>query len=233
MPQKSLKVTTGLTSEIAKLNPLVREHTAYYIGKTRVPSVTTILDGNLGWKWPALIGWTKKVMRQGVDPDAAKTDAGTVGTLVHAMIEAYLTKKEVNYAFFSEDQRKQAKIAFDGFLEWFRVSKVLPLGAEVPLTHTALRYGGTIDLWCLIGDKHRHTLVDFKSSTAVYLDHRIQVAAYSELIRHRYKKSHDVIILHLNKELGTVTPHPFPNLTKELEVFKLCLRLERIHKNLK
>jgi hypothetical protein len=79
----------------------------------------------------------------------------------------------------------------------------------------------------------RWTLVDFKSSTAVYLDHRIQVAAYSELIRHRYKKAHDVIILHLNKELGTVTPHPFPNLTKEWEVFKLCLRLEKIHKHLK
>ena len=224
-------MTDGLTSEIAKLNPLVREHTAYYVGKTRVPSVTTILDGNLGWKWPALLGWTKKVMRQGMDPDAVKTDAGTVGTLVHAMIEAHLTKKEVDYAFFSEDQRKQAKIAFNGFLKWLRESEVVFLGAEIPLTHTVLRYGGTIDLWCRMGDKYK--LVDFKSSTAVYLDHRIQVAAYSELIRHRYKKSHDVIILHLNKELGSVTVHPLTDLTKEWEVFKLCLRLDKLRHKLK
>ena len=224
-------MSEGLTSEIAKLNPLTREHTAYYIGKTRVASVTTILDGNLGWKWPALVGWIKKTMRQGMDPDAVKTEAGTVGTLVHAMIEAYLTEKEVDFTFFSEQQRAQAAIAYGGFLVWLRGNKVKKIEAEAPLTHTALRYGGTIDLWCQMGK--RYTLVDFKSSTAVYLDHRIQVAAYSELVRHRYKKDHDVIILHLNKELGTVTPHPFPNLTKEWEVFKLCLRLEKIHKHLK
>ena len=224
-------MTDGLTSEIAKLNPLVREHTAYYVGKTRVPSVTTILDGNLGWKWPALLGWTKKVMRQGMDPDAVKTDAGTVGTLVHAMIEAFLSAKEVDYSFFSKTQQTVARVAFGGFMGWFRENKISTLGAEVPLTHTALRYGGTIDLWCKMGN--RYTLIDFKSSTAVYLDHRIQVAAYSELIRHRYKKSHDVIVLHLNKELGSVTVHTLTDLTKEWEVFKLCLRLDKLRHKLK
>jgi ATP-dependent exoDNAse (exonuclease V) beta subunit len=223
-------MTNGLESEIAKLNPLTREHTVYMIGSERVPSVTTVLN-NLGWKFPALMGWQAKMLRQGIDPDAAKTDAGTVGTLVHAMIQAYLTNKEVDYQFFSEAQRALAKTAFKGFLDWYDEKKVKPLAVEASLTHTTYRYGGTIDLWCKIGS--RYTLIDFKSSTAVYLDHRIQVAAYSELAKHRYNKPHDVLILHLNKYLGVVTPHPYPDLRREREVFLICLKLEKIHKHLK
>ena len=224
-------MTDGLTSEIAKVNPLVREHTVYRIGSVRVPSVTTVLDSNLGWKWPALMGWVKKQLRQGIDPDATKTDAGTVGTLVHAMIQAHLTNTEVDYQFFSEAQQKLATVAFDGFLKWFGGNKIEPVAVEAPLTHLRLRYGGTIDLWGRIGK--RYVLCDWKSSTAIYLDHRIQVAAYSELALHRYKHKHDVIIVHLNKELGTVTPHPFPDLSRELEVFKTCLKLNQLHANLK
>ena len=230
MPQKSLKVTTGLQSEIEKVNPLTREHQSYFIGSERVPSVTTVL-ANLGWKYPALMGWQAKMLRLGIDPDAAKTEAGTVGTLVHTMIQANLTGKEVDYQFFSAEQKRLADKAFGGFLDWFQENKIEPIGVEVQLTHLRLRFGGTIDLWCKMNGKY--TLVDHKSATAVFLDHRIQLAAYSELVTHRYKKKHDLLILHLNKENGIVTPHLYPSLRDELEAFKLCLRLENLHRRLK
>ena len=220
-----------MEDEVDKINKMIREHTSYYIGKTRVSSVTTIIDGNLGWKWPALMGWTKKMMRQGLDPDAVKTEAGTVGTLVHAMIQAHLTERDVDYAFFSADQQKQAQTAFGGFLDWYNENRVKPIEVEDPIVHKSLRYGGTLDLYCMMNSKR--TLVDFKSATAVYLDHRIQLAAYEQLALHRYKKPVKLIILHINKETGVATPHPFAQLIKEWEVFKLCLRLEKIHKHLK
>lgn len=223
-------MTEGLTSEISKVNPLVQEHTVYKIGSERIPSVTTVL-GNLGWKWPALLGWQAKMLRQGIDPDATKTEAGTTGTLVHLMIEAFLKNTKTDLSFFSDEQISKAKAAFSGFKKWYKKNDVQPLAVEEILTHRTLRYGGTIDLRCMMNEKH--TLVDWKSATAIFVDHRIQAAAYAELIRHRYKTKVDVVIVHLNKETGVATPHEFPDLKSELEVFRLCLKLHRLHLTVK
>lgn len=223
-------MTDGLTSEIAKVNPLLQEHTVYKIGSERIPSVTGVL-ANLGWKYPALLGWQAKMLRQGIDPDASKIAAGTVGTLVHLMIEAFLQKTIVDLSFFSEDQIVKARVAFGGFMKWYKKNKIKPLAVEEILTHRVLRYGGTIDLRCTVNG--RPTLVDWKSATAIFVDHRIQAAAYAELIRHRYKTKVDVVIVHLNKETGVATPHEFPDLKSELEVFRLCLKLHRLHLTVK
>ena len=231
---------TSLPSELEakpKVNPLLREHQKYYIGKGKkqVSGVTTIIDQNLGWKYPALLGWTKKQLRQGIDPDASMNEAGTVGTLVHAMIEAQFSGKEVDMQFFSPSQQGLARVAYSAFLLWWNKQKYEVIGAELQLVHKTLRYGGTIDLLC----KSKHgkvkilTLIDFKSSSAIYLDHRIQASAYQQLVFHKYKKVPEVIILHLNKETGSPTPHPFPTLTKEWEVFKTCLKLHRLHNLIK
>lgn len=229
---------TALPSEIEakpKVNPLLREHQKYYIGKKQVPGVTTIIDQNLGWKYPALLGWTKKQLRQGIDPDASMKEAGTVGTLVHAMIEAKFSGQEVDRRFFSEAQYASAMYAYGGFEGWWDMQRPDVVGAELQIVHKSLRYGGTIDLLCSsgVGKRKVLTLIDFKSSSAIYLDHRIQASAYQQLVLHKYKKVPEVIILHLNKETGMPTPHPFSTLAKEWEVFKLCLRLQKIHSLIK
>ena len=220
---------TGLESDSPKKNPLTAEHTIYRIGKERVPSVTVII-GNLGWKWPALMGWQRKMFRQGIDPDAAKSEAGTVGTLVHMLIHSALTGEPVLDRFFSKEQREAADRALIGFWEWWKENKVEPIYVERQLTHARLRYGGTIDLWCKQGKKY--LLADWKSSSAVFIDHRIQLAAYSELVKHRIGKPHRCTIFHLSKETGQFTAHPFDDLSRELRVFKLCLELDRLKKEL-
>ena len=216
----------GLESDSPKKNPLTAEHTIYKIGRERVPSVTGIIGTNLGWKWPALMGWQRKMFRQGIDPDAAASEAGTVGTLVHMLIHSALTGEPVPDRFFSKEQREIADRALIGFWEWWKENKIEPIYVERPLTHTRLRYGGTIDLWCKKGKKY--LLADWKSSSAVFVDHRIQLAAYSELINHRIGKPHDRIIFHLDKNTGQFTPHPFVDLKSEMEVFLLCLKLQKI-----
>jgi ATP-dependent exoDNAse (exonuclease V) beta subunit len=57
---------------------------------------------------------------------------------------------------------------------------------ELPLVHEELLYGGTIDL--LANLNPQFTLIDFKSSNHLYAEHRIQVAAYAELLCHVYKE---------------------------------------------
>jgi len=223
-------MSEGLTSEVVKVNPRTREHQAYYVGKTRVPSVTGVL-ANLGWKFPALMAWQLKMIRQGIDPEALKTEAGTVGTLVHSMIQAFLTDTKVDLQFFSKDQIDRATLAFDGFMGWYEENDMSPIAVEEQLTHAYYRYGGTIDLRCKMRGKS--TLCDFKTATAIFLDHRIQLAAYERLVLHKYKKPVQLVIIHLNKETGTVTPHEYLALTKEWECFKLLLRLNKLKQEFK
>ena len=226
---------TALPSEIEakpKVNPLLREHTIYKIGGKRVPSVTTLLALlNLDSKYQRLMGWQLKTVRAGLDPNAVSKDAATIGTLVHAMAEAYLLGNEVDTQFFSEDQIRIAKVGFDAFLSWFAKEKLKPIQVERPLTHPRLRYGGTIDLWAK--SPKDHVLLDLKSSTAIFWDHRIQVAAYSELARVRYKKKHRVIILHLDKQTGVPTPHEYPDLTREFKCFRICMEAYKLERELK
>ena len=225
-------MTNGLESELVKVNPLVREHTIYKIGRERLPSVTALIAlSNLDSKYQRLMGWQLKTVRAGLDPTAVSGDAATVGTLVHAMAEAHLTGTEVDYQFFSADQQRIADIAFTTFLGWLKENKIEPIAVEKPLTHLTYRYGGTIDIWARSGK--RYLLCDLKSSTAVFLDHRIQLAAYSQLVTHRYKKPHDCMILHLSKETGQLTIHPFSDLKAEWEVFRTCLKLHDLQKRLK
>ena len=55
----------------------------------RLKSVTTIINGNLGWKTGALIGWNLKLVDQGLNPRAELKKAGRIGTLAHTMIEEF------------------------------------------------------------------------------------------------------------------------------------------------
>ena len=55
----------------------------------RLKSVTTIINGNLGWKTGALIGWNLKLVDQGLNPREELKKAGRIGTLAHTMIEEF------------------------------------------------------------------------------------------------------------------------------------------------
>ena len=227
-------MTDGLTSEIAKEEagpPQLRVHTPYYIGKQRIPSVTTIIDGQLGWKWPALMGWQRRELLAGRDPEKTKGHAANIGDLAHAMIEEFLVGKVVDLSWFSDEVKNKAGVAFESFQAWYGKQDLKVIATEQSLTHGRHRYGGTIDLLAKLNGKF--SLIDFKSSRQVWVDHRIQLAAYRELVRHRYNKIPATWILHLGKDEPAFGANYYSDLTKELKVFRLCLRMYELSKDLK
>ncbi len=219
----------GLESTIKK-NPLTKSHTVYKIGKQRVPSVTTLLN-NLGWKWPALMAWQKRELLAGNDPQAMAKEAAKAGTLAHKFMENHFIDEPVDLTFFSEDQISKAQRAYKAFKDWVAQVDIIPLVCEEYLTHAYYRYGGTADLICALNGVF--TVVDYKTSRAVYTDHRIQVSAYQQLIKKKYGQMPDVWILRVGRDGGEFEAHHYPDLTNEWKVFRLCIQLHALAKDLK
>jgi hypothetical protein len=203
-----------------------KEHQKYYVNGRQVPSVTQIIDVNLGRNKNALIAWARKEAMAGRDPTKVKEKAGDVGTIAHALIHEHLTGIHFDRSDYLPMDIDIAKNAFIAYLQWEQDQDLSVCSCELPLVHEELLYGGTIDL--LADLNGRFTLIDFKSSNRLYAEHRIQVAAYRELIHHVYDCYPDNILLHLNKETGLPTLHELKDLSKEWEVFQHLLEINKL-----
>lgn len=221
----------------------VKLHTIYKnkAGK-RLPSVTTIIGGNLGWNKYVLMNWVKKMMREGKDPDKIRDAAADVGTLAHALIEEYITETSphlevvpVERDLFSPAHMKLAKNAFNAFLDWAENWEIDFLSEEVRSEQTLVsewyQYGGTIDFVAPM--RGELVLIDFKSSNGLYLDHQIQLAAYKNLEQEANERTLPTHLLQLGKDKPEFHHHPFEDLSKEWKVFKHLREIHALHLELK
>jgi hypothetical protein len=77
------------------------------------------------------------------------------------------------------DVRNKAIDAYRAFKTWRKQSKLKVVSLEMPLTSTEHLFGGTPD--GIVEINHQFAIVDVKTSSGVYRDHLIQVAAYKKL----------------------------------------------------
>ncbi len=145
---------------------------------TIVPSVTTIIQ-ELGWNKNALVAWARREALAGNDPNKVRDQAADVGSLVHALIEAHFKGTEVDLSEYSEQNINKAKTCFSNFLKWKENHIQEVWYSELQLVSETYRYGGTIDFVGLIDGVP--SLLDFKSSSGVWPEYKIQVAAYQNL----------------------------------------------------
>lgn len=199
-----------------------------------VPSVTQIINDNLGWNAEVLIAWAASKARNGKDYRAIRDQAGHAGTLAHAMIEVYLKWEmgidadPVDTAEFSDESIQQANRAFSAFQSWADSTSFTPIYMEKMLVSENHKFGGTLDLVAEIGGVP--TLVDFKTSSGVYPEHYIQLAAYQELANECLHIETVPALLHLSKHRANHTFYEFPNgLENEWLVFQYLLEIDRLH----
>lgn len=169
-----------------------RTHTQYRVGNRRVPSVTTIcalLDK------PALKYWANKIGLQGYELDAFVDPLADVGTLAHRMIHDYLLGRATDSSEFPEPVIKSAEWSVLSFLAWEGEHLLEPFELELVLVSPTHMYGGTVDYYGRVDGQL--TLIDFKSGSAIYDDHAIQVAAYRELLRENGREVESVRVLNI------------------------------------
>lgn len=157
----------------------------------RVPGVTTILSRfkDSG----GLIHWAWEQGRDGKDYRESRDQAASAGHIAHAMIEAHIHGEQFSEPSLAdlglpdspegeeqwEEAMSKAKHAYEQFLEWRESTKFEIIATEVPLVSERYRFGGTIDAIAVINGKV--SLLDWKSSNAVYGDYIVQVGAYRQL----------------------------------------------------
>jgi hypothetical protein len=198
----------------------------------RVPSVTTIIGTNLGWNKGALMGWVKKMMREGKDPDKVRDQAADIGTITHGMIEAHIKGESFPTEEYAPVDVEKALSGYQAYLDWENQHNVDPVASELGLVSEKYRYGGTLDFIAYVDNIV--SLVDFKTSNGLYVDHRIQLAAYLWL----YEETHGGVqlfphLLQLDKNDGSFHHHQFPQgLEKEWQAFLHLLALHTLKSEL-
>jgi hypothetical protein len=207
-----------------------KAHTVYKLADgTRVPGTTTI-TGLLAK--PALIKWANNLGLEGIDSNKYVDAAATVGTLAHEMVEAYLRKERLDLTLYSPDDIKRARRAFRKFVVWSKSVNLRPLFLERPMVSEMQRFGGTIDFY---GDRNGvPTLIDFKTSKALYPEHLLQVAAYALLLHSNDFEVRDVYILRIGRDEGEgFEERKVDQIGKRWELFKHLLEVYRLRKELR
>jgi hypothetical protein len=171
-----------------------KAHIRYRLkNETIVPGITTVL-GILNK--PALVPWSNKLGLQGIDVKKYVDDKADIGTLGHDMVTDKLVGKETDTSDYSVNQIDLAQNCALSFWEWEKGNKIEEVVfVETPLVSEVWKYGGTEDIYCKInGD---YTLIDLKTGTGIYKEHRYQVAALTKLLQEHNHKVDKVRVLNI------------------------------------
>ncbi len=229
---------TTKTADVPSSAKKARTHTVYKnaAGK-RVPGVTTI-TGVLDK--PALVFWANKLGLEGIDSRTYVDDLAGIGTCGHAMIEAHIKslingeKVEPDLGVFTGDQIALAENVYIKFLSWEKEVNPKYIGSELKLVSEKMQVGGTLDIYCSINGLR--TLVDLKTSKAVYQDHHLQVAGgYEPILEDNGLKVEDVRILRIGRDEseGDREYLGVPNRKGFQELFQLCYQIYKKKQELK
>ena len=193
----------------------------------RLKSVTTIINGNLGWSKGALIGWTRKHCLNGDDSMKLLKEAGRIGTLAHIMIEEFIKGGVVKLDDYTPNEISQAKTAYYAFYNWIANNNVEFHETELKLVSEQYQFGGTFDAVCEVNGNL--VICDWKTSTGVYDEFLIQLGAYRQLIKENLDHNiRGAILLRLDKEETVYEEHHYKikDLNWGWKMFKLLLKIQ-------
>tara|TARA_R100000353_G_scaffold7423_3_gene9330 strand:+ start:20855 stop:21508 length:654 start_codon:yes stop_codon:yes gene_type:complete len=211
-------------------------HGTKYINEegNRVPSVTTIINQQLGWNKQALLGWTKRMMLGGQDSDKVLDEAAQIGTLLHLLIEGHQQGFDIDTKDYSYNQEKAAMKAFAGYLQWYEKVKFKPLRNELVLVNEEMQVGGTIDCIARMGDDL--VIVDWKTSKYLYAENKLQLAAYTYMFEQAQPKANVAygLIMRFGKDDGKFHQHIIKRekLETGIEIFKALVKISQLKSQL-
>lgn len=206
-----------------------RPYKGYKINGEVVPGVTTII-GRFK-ESGGLIHWAWKEGIEGRDYRDARDNAALAGNLAHEYVEEYIKRGHTPLPPENELEEK-AHNAFKMFVKWKDQTKLTIEETEMRLVSPIYKFGGTPDALGRVGQEY--CLLDWKSSNSVYLDYRIQLAAYKHLVE--FDKDIRINGFHLvrfSKEHGDFSHHYYDDLSDEWEQFKLFRQAYELDRKLK
>lgn len=198
----------------------------------KVPGVTTIL-GRFK-ESGGLLQWAFQVGKSGASSLYEKRDeAGEVGSFAHSWVESdiHATPRVPVPAPMLE----RVESAFGAWREWFEGARMTIVATELPFVSARHRFGGTIDA---IGRdvKGRFCLIDWKTSSGIYTDYALQLAAY-ELLWNEHHPGELLTgghhICRFSKQHGDFEHRHWPELADAAEMFLLLTRAYELDRKLR
>lgn len=165
--------------------------------KPSVTGIVKVID-----KSGPLMGWVAKLcseeVAQGIKPGApldeldikdlcervkkayrkATSKAADIGTMAHAWFEAYGKSKLGLQSPPDYPVNPRLRNCVDAFLEWVKKNEVRFIECEPKVYSIKYGYAGTMDLDAYVRDIRG--VWDYKSSSAIYPEMRLQLAAYKQ-----------------------------------------------------
>ena len=183
-------------SKTDKLKPVSKAHIRYKTSDGKIVPGATTITGLLNK--PYLIKWANDLGLEGIDSSTYTDEAAKVGTLAHALIQADLQGETLDMRQYSPIQIDLAENAALSWFEWKKAHQIEPIHCEVPFISDKMRYGGTVDCYCILDGKP--TLLDFKTGKAIYPEYFVQLAAYAELLRENGFQVDECRILRIGRD---------------------------------
>ena len=194
-----------------------------------IPGVTTILSV---LNKPALIPWANNLGLKGIDCTRYRDSMADIGTIAHLMIMEHLSGKKQDLSEYSGADIDRAENCLISFFEWERSNKLKPLLVEVPLVSEKYQFGGTIDCYGDLDGKL--TLIDFKTSKAIYPEMVHQVAAYRRLLVENGHEVQRVRILRIGRSQDEgFEDRLCPAMESHWKLFSHCLAIYNLKKKIK
>jgi ATP-dependent exoDNAse (exonuclease V) beta subunit len=137
------------------------KETAEYVGRTLKPGV--MLDEI------AIKNLVRDAKRA---PWDKAEEAADIGSLVHRFAEDFALGKDPALPV-----EARARRAVDQFLGWWNANHVEVIAAERKVYSEEFRFAGTVDLVARVNG--RLAVVDYKTSTGIWPEYRLQLAAYA------------------------------------------------------
>ena len=164
--------------KIVKLQKL-RSHQKYLMRDgTQVPGASTICK--IGDDQSNLITWAWNLGNAGQDFRKVRDKAADIGTICHFLIECHFHGWVPDLSEYAPEDVVRATIAFGNFKTFWDEQELTVLEPEVQLVSEEHMFGGTIDAPS-VDKQGRIVLLDWKTSSGIYLSQKLQLAAYERL----------------------------------------------------
>lgn len=212
-----------------KIKGVSKAHIRYKTSDGKIVPGATTITGLLNK--PYLIKWANNLGLEGIDSSTYTDEAAKTGTLAHALIQADLQGETLDMSQFSPVQVDLAENAVLSWYEWKKHHEVVPVHCEVPFVSDNMKYGGTVDCYCLLDG--RPTLLDFKTGKAIYEEYFVQLAAYAELLREAGLPVDECRILRVGRDdTEGFEERSVTDMRKWFEVFRHLLEVYYLKKEL-
>ena len=168
----------------------------------------------------------------GLDYLKVRDQTADIGTLVHYLIPCQLKGEEPDLSDCSPQDLASASVSMEKFNAWLEGKTLEPILLEEPMVSEEYGFGGTPDYFGGVDGKL--TLLDFKTSGAIYPENFYQLAAYVKLLEEHGYKVESARIIRVSRVVDeNYEDRPAGNLENYWKVFLACREIYELQKTIR